>query len=72
MDLVPLGLFVASFVVGFFALKWSPVEHKTVFVYPTVMNYKKLQYKDSAGTCFHLKKKEVACTADADDIPFQY
>ena len=50
---------------------FSPVEHKTVFVYPTPSNAKNLQYKDSAGSCFGFKAKEVECTADAKSIPAQ-
>jgi hypothetical protein len=64
-------LFVAAFAVGCVMVYMSPVEHKTVFVYPTPSNVKKLQYKDSAGGCFGFTSKEVKCTSDAKSIPAQ-
>ena len=52
-------------------LYYSPVEHKTVFVYPTPSNAKKIQYKDSTGQCFQFSPTEVACTGAAQKIPAQ-
>ena len=65
------GLFVAAFLVGCVMIYFSPIEHKTVFVYPTPSNVKSLQYKDSAGSCFGFKAKEVECTGEAKSIPAQ-
>ena len=64
-------LFVVSFVIGCVLVYMSPVEHKTVFVYPTPSNVKKLQYKDNTGGCFGFKAKEVECTKDMKSIPAQ-
>ena len=64
-------LFLAAFAIGCVMVYISPVEHKTVFVYPTPSNVKTLQYKDSAGECFGFTSKEVACTGDAKPIPAQ-
>jgi hypothetical protein len=66
-----IGLFLAAFVAGCVLVYFSPVEHKTIFVYPTPSNYKTLQYKDTSGSCFGFKAKEVACTAEAKSIPAQ-
>ena len=71
MDLSLVALFIAAFVVGYGLLYLSPIEYKTVFLYPTPNNYEKIQYKDRAGTCFHLKAKQVSCDASAKEIPAQ-
>lgn len=62
-------LFLAAFVVGCVLVYISPIEHKTVFVYPTPNNIKNLQYKDTAGQCHVFDAKEVKCTKDAKSIP---
>jgi len=64
-------LFLGAFAAGCVLLYFSPVEHKTVFVYPTPSNVDKLQYKDSAGQCTTFKAKEKKCTKDAKNIPAQ-
>ena len=66
-----VALFIAAFVVGCVLVYFSPIEHKTVFVYPTPSNVKTLQYKEAAGSCFGFKAKEVECTGDAKSIPAQ-
>jgi hypothetical protein len=71
MDWKIVGLFVASFVVGMVLVCMSPIEHKTVFVYPTPFNVKNLQYKDSSGQCFRFSSEEVECTGNAQKIPVQ-
>ena len=64
-------LFLAAFVVGCVLVYFSPIEHKTVFVYPTPSNVTKMQYKDATGGCFGFKAKEVGCTEKAVPIPAQ-
>lgn len=71
MDWKLVGLFLASFAVGLVLVYFSPMEYKTVFVYPTPNNVDDLQYKDSAGQCFHFTSKEVECTGSANKIPTQ-
>lgn len=71
MNLSLVALFIAAFAVGYGLLFLSPIEYKTVFLYPTPNNYEKIQYKDRAGTCFHLKANKVACDATAKEIPAQ-
>lgn len=66
-----VGLFLASFAVGLVLVYFSPMEYKTVFVYPTPRNVDDLQYKDSAGQCFQFTSKEVECTGSANKIPSQ-
>ncbi len=63
-------LFFVSFVVGMFFVYISPAEHKTVFVYPSPTNIKKIQYKDDAQ-CFDLSARLVDCTKGAKHIPNQ-
>lgn len=65
------AVFLGAFLVGCVLVYVSPVEHKTVFVYPTPKNAKKLQYKDATGNCFGFSKKEVACTGKEKSIPSQ-
>ena len=64
-------LFLGSFVVGMVFVYLSPVEHKTIFVYPTPDNIKRVQYKDNAEQCFDLSAKLVDCTKGAKTIPIQ-
>lgn len=66
-----LFLFVASFAVGMAFVHMSPVEHKTVFVYPTIRNVDKVRYKDKADNCFKYKAKLVRCEAGAETVPVQ-
>jgi hypothetical protein len=61
--------FLAAFAVGCVLVYASPVEHKTVFVYPTPLNFKQLNYKNANGECYRFSKKEVECTPDAKSIP---
>lgn len=71
MKLVHILLFVASFIVGMLFVYLSPAEYKTVLVYPTPSNLKKIQYKDKTGQCFKFSAKLVDCTANAKKIPVQ-
>jgi len=64
-------LFLVSFVVGMVFVYLSPVEHKTVFVFPSPNNINKIQYKDKAEQCFDLSAKLVDCTKGAKNIPIQ-
>ena len=64
-------LFLVSFVVGMVFVYLSPVEHKTILVFPSPDNIKKLQYKDNAEQCFDLSAKLVDCTKGAKNIPIQ-
>lgn len=64
-------LFLGAFVAGCVLVYLSPVEHKTVFVYPTPSNIKQIQYKDAAGACFGFAAKEVKCDKNAKQIPAQ-
>ena len=71
MILLNIPVLLLSFVVGLIFVFIQPIEHKTIFVYPTPSNWKKLQYKDAAGSCFGIKMKNAACTKDAKSIPVQ-
>ena len=72
MKLIHIFLFIISFVVGCYFVYISPTEHKTVFVYPTPQNVKKIQYKDSANECFNFSAKIVSCKGkDTKEIPIQ-
>lgn len=64
-------LFLGSFVLGMVFVYLSPVEHKTVLVFPSPVNIKKIQYKDHADQCFDLSAKLVDCNNSAKNIPVQ-
>ena len=66
-----IPIFLVSFVIGMVGVSLSPLEYKTVMVYPSPENVKKLQYKDKAGQCFDFSAKLVDCTPDAKKIPVQ-
>jgi hypothetical protein len=47
---------------------------KTVYIYPTLDNYLKYQYKDNSGQCFEFKPTEVSCPlnpSSINEIPLQ-
>ena len=64
-------LFVISFIVGMICVYMSPLEYKTVVVYPSPDNIKKIQYKDKADQCFEFSARLVDCTSNAKKIPVQ-
>ena len=64
-------VFLLSFLVGCAVIYYSPIEHKTIFVYPTPSNISTLQYKDAVGTCFQFSAKDVECTGTPQKIPAQ-
>jgi hypothetical protein len=49
----------------------SPIEYKTIVVYPTLNNLNKVQYKDSTNNCFKFTAKLVDCTKKAKVISVQ-
>jgi hypothetical protein len=36
-------------------------ETKTIYIYPTLDNYLKYQYKDKSNECFEFKPTEIKC-----------
>lgn len=53
--------FLTSFLVGLFFVYMLGPETKTVYIYPTLDNYLKYQYKDKSDQCFEFKPTEVDC-----------
>lgn len=66
-----IAIFLVSFVIGLVCIYFTPIEYKTVLVYPSPTNSKKVQYKDKAGQCFDFSARLVDCTKDAKKIPVQ-
>lgn len=66
-----IPFFLVSFVIGMVCVYFSPLEYKTVMVYPSPTNLKKIQYKDKAGQCFIFSARLVDCTKSAKIIPVQ-
>jgi hypothetical protein len=62
-------LFLGAFVAGCVVVYYTPLEYKTVFVYPTPSNVKRLQYKDKMGSCFRFNAEEVKCGDKSKSIP---
>jgi hypothetical protein len=71
MKLVYVAVFILSFLVGGIFLYLSPMEYKTVVVYPTPSNLERIQYKDNADNCFQFSARLVDCGNDAKKIPVQ-
>ncbi len=71
MKLMYICLFIVSFIVGMGFIYISPTEYKTVIVYPSPTNVKKIQYKDSANHCFQFSAKLVDCGKGSKRIPVQ-
>jgi hypothetical protein len=71
MKVLYIILFVVSFLVGMVFIYFTPTEYKTVIVYPSPSNLKKIQYKDESDQCFEFSAKLVECKADVKKIPVQ-
>ena len=69
MDLKLVLCFAASFVVGLVLVYYSPIEHKTVFVYPTPSNEKKIQYKSQFDYITFILGTPT-CKETEHDIPY--
>ncbi len=69
MEWKHVGIFLVSFAIGCVLLMISPVEHKTVLVFPTPFTADKLQYKDQTGACFQFKSTSMQCSNKAKPIP---
>ena len=50
-----------SFSIGLFFIYILGPDVKTIYVYPSLNNYLKYQYKDKSDQCFEFKPKEVDC-----------
>lgn len=56
-----LYTFLISFSIGLFFIYVIGPEIKTIYVYPTLNNYLKYQYKDNTDQCFEIQPTEVKC-----------
>jgi hypothetical protein len=72
VDRIHLILFLGAFVVGCIVVYYTPIEYKTVLVYPTPANAKRIQYKDDLGSCYRFSAKEVKCGSNPKEIPAPY
>ena len=66
-----IPIFLVSFVIGMVCVYFSPLEYKTIMVYPSPTNVKKIQYKDKADQCCEFSARLVDCTKNAKIIPIQ-
>ena len=71
MSLLHITLFIVSFMVGLLFVYLSPIEYKTVVVYPSLSNLEKVQYKDESNNCFQFTAKLVNCDKNIKHIPVQ-
>jgi len=69
MKPVYIIIFTASLLLGMILVYLSPIEYKTVMVYPTPHNVKTIQYQDSTDSCFRFSAKLVDCNGTAKPIP---
>jgi hypothetical protein len=56
-----LYTFLISFSIGLFFIYMIGAEIKTIYIYPTLNNYLKYQYKDKSNHCLEFKPTEVKC-----------
>jgi hypothetical protein len=71
---ISLPIFLISFTVGLFFIYILGPDIKTIYMYPTLDNYNKIQYKDKADNCFVYKPVEVTCPSNnsmISTIPIQ-
>lgn len=58
---ISLPVFLISFAIGLALVYFLGPDIKTIYVYPTPVNYNNLQYKDDADQCFQFKPTETDC-----------
>ncbi len=63
MILLNIPVLLLSFVVGLIFVFIQPIEHKTIFVYPTPSNVDSIQYKDEVENCYAFSAKLVDCNS---------
>lgn len=68
LDYISLPIFLVSFAIGLLFIYIIGPEIKTIHVYPTPENYKKMQYQDKANQCFEIRPVEVTCPFNAFSI----
>ena len=63
--MVPLNIpvLLISFIVGLILVFIQPIEHRTIFVYPTPSNIDHIQYKDEVDNCYSFSAKLVDCNS---------
>ena len=66
-----LTTFIISFSLGLFFVYVLGPQMKTIYIYPTLDNYLKYQYKDNVGQCFEFKPTEVTCPSNPLTMPIQ-
>ena len=71
MKYLHVPTFIISFAIGLFFVYITNPKYQTIYVYPNIENTEKIQYKDSAGTCFKLKPKQVQCSKKKNNYPMQ-
>ena len=68
MQFINVPVFIASLVLGIFAVYLYVPEMRRIYVYPTPENIEKLQYKDKTDTCFKYEQMEVSCPTNLSSI----
>ena len=68
MQFINVPVFIASLVLGIFAVYLYVPEMRRSYVYPTPENIEKLQYKDKTDTCFKYEQTEVSCPKNLSSI----
>jgi len=71
MKLLCFLIFLSSFIFGIILVTLSPMEYKTVIVYPSPSNLTKIQYTDKSDQCFQFSAKLVNCGKHSKKIPIQ-
>ena len=65
---ISFPILLTSFILGLLFIFILGPEQKTVISYPTLQNYTKIQYKDSANQCFEFKPVPIICPNNKDYI----
>ena len=65
---ISFPIFLISFILGLLFIFILGPDKKTIVSYPTLQNYTKIQYKDSANQCFEFKPIPINCPNNRHDI----
>jgi hypothetical protein len=65
--IINIKFFLISFFIGLLYIYYEN-DKKKIYVYPTLHNYKDLEYRDKANNCFNYIIKEIKCPSRKNDI----
>jgi hypothetical protein len=70
LNYISIPVFLISFSIGLFFIYILGPEMKTIYIYPSQENSKKILFKDKADNCFYFNEEIQNCPNDESKISF--